>query len=115
MTDPANVLQQLMDVIRQRRDEMPSGSYTTELFQGGAAKIGSKITEEAGEVVEAGTTGDDREHLIHEAADLIYHLLVMLAYRHVTVSDVEAKLASRFGISGLAEKAARAQTPDETS
>jgi phosphoribosyl-ATP pyrophosphohydrolase len=79
------------------------------LFAGGVAKIGGKITEEAGEVVEAaGEQGTQAHgHLVHEAADLIYHLMVMLRYRGVQLAEVEAELGRRFGVSGLDEKAAR--------
>jgi phosphoribosyl-ATP pyrophosphohydrolase len=100
---------QLMAVIEDRKRNMPPKSYTTALFQGGPAKIGDKITEEAREVVEAarepGPSG--RAHLLYEAADLTYHLFVMLGYYDITVQELEGELARRFGTSGLAEKASR--------
>jgi phosphoribosyl-ATP pyrophosphohydrolase len=104
-----SVLQHLMTVIADRKANPPERSYTTRLFAGGVEKIGAKIVEEAAEVVEAaGEPGEDgRQHLIREAADLIYHLLVMLAHRDTTLAEVEDELARRFGISGLDEKAAR--------
>ena len=107
--DKASVLAQLMAVIEERKANPPERSYTTSLFRGGVDKIGAKIVEEAAEVVEAaGEPGDEgRKHLIHEAADLIYHLWVMLGYRDIQLDEVEAELARRFGISGLDEKAAR--------
>jgi phosphoribosyl-ATP pyrophosphohydrolase len=111
MPDPSNVLAQLMRTIEERKIHRPAKSYTTKLLDAGAAEIGKKITEEAAEVVEAaeelGSPGHD--HLVHEAADLVYHLLVMLAWRGVTLDEVEAELARRFGISGLDEKASRAR------
>ena len=109
MTGPAHVLQQLMSVIEDRKANPPEKSYTTLLFRGGVEKIGAKITEEAREVVEAaGEPGDDgRQHLIYEAGDLIYHLLVMLGHREIRLDEVEAELARRFDMSGLDEKAAR--------
>jgi phosphoribosyl-ATP pyrophosphohydrolase len=98
-----------MDVIEDRRANPPERSYTSQLFRGGVAKIGSKILEEAREVVEAANEPDDagRQHLIHEAADLIYHLFVMLGHCNVRLPEVEAELVRRFGVSGLDEKAAR--------
>jgi phosphoribosyl-ATP pyrophosphohydrolase len=104
-----SIFQQLMDVIRDRKARPPERSYTTSLFAGGVEKIGAKLEEEAAEVVEAaGEAGDGgREHLVREAADLVYHLFVMLGYRDVSLGEVEAELARRFGISGLDEKAAR--------
>ena len=71
----------------------------------------AKIEEEAAEVVEAaGEPGDaGRDHTVREAADVLYHLLVLLAFRDIPLAAVEAELARRFGISGLDEKAARDQ------
>jgi phosphoribosyl-ATP pyrophosphohydrolase len=98
-----------MAIIEDRKAHPPPKSYTTSLFAGGVAKIGEKIQEEAAEVVEAaGEPGDDgRSHLIYEAADLVYHLFVLLGYRDIKLAEVEAELARRFGLSGLDEKAAR--------
>lgn len=109
MSDATTVLGRLMAVIEDRKKNPPERSYTTSLFDGGVSKIGSKITEEANEVVDAAAEDGQqgRDHLTHEAADLIYHLLVMLAHRDVSLTDVEAELASRFGISGIDEKASR--------
>jgi phosphoribosyl-ATP pyrophosphohydrolase len=106
---PDHILSRLMALIEDRKANPPPKSYTTTLFAGGVAKIGEKITEEAAEVVEAADEpGDEgRKHLIHEAADLVYHLFVMLGYRDIKLAEVEAELARRFGISGLDEKAAR--------
>jgi phosphoribosyl-ATP pyrophosphohydrolase len=98
-----------MDVISDRKENPPEKSYTTKLFNGGVPKIGEKIVEEAAEVVEAaGEPGDEgRAHLIYEAADLIYHLFVMLGHCDIQLEEVEAELAKRFGISGIDEKASR--------
>ena len=110
MTDGSdNTLQQLMATIEDRKRGGSGKSYTASLLAGGVNKIGAKITEEAAEVVEAAAEpGDEgREHLVREAADLLYHLLVMLACRDMNLTAVEAELARRFGISGLEEKASR--------
>ena len=111
MSDAATILARLMDVIDERKAQPSETSYTCRLLAGGVPKIGEKIVEEAAEVVEAaGEAGEQgREHLVREAADLVYHLLVMLACRDVRLEDVEAELARRFGISGLEEKASRTQ------
>lgn len=107
--EPTSALARLVGVLERRKAEMPEGSYTTRLLAGGVPKIGRKVTEEAAEVVEAaGEPGEaGRQHLIYEAGDLLYHLLVMLAHRDVKLSEVEAELARREGVSGLDEKAAR--------
>ena len=104
------ILAQLMSVIEDRKANPPARSYTTQLFQGGVEAIGQKVTEEAAEVIDAAHNANDdagRDHLAHEAADLIYHLFVLLGYRNVSLADVEGKIAERFGISGLDEKASR--------
>ena len=104
-----------MELIEGRKATLPERSYTTKLLTAGASKIGEKIIEEAAEVVEAaGEPGDaGRVHLTREAADLLYHLFVMLAHRDVPLTDVEAELARREGISGLDEKASRGQTTNQ--
>ena len=111
MSDSTNVFQRLMEVIQDRKQNPPAKSYTTTLFQGGYERIGLKIMEESAELVRAAAkaqeSAEGREHLVHETADLLYHVFVMLGYRDVPLSDVEAELARRFGVSGLDEKASR--------
>lgn len=104
-----SIFARLMAVIEDRKKNPPPKSYTTSLFTGGVSKIGGKITEEAAEVVEAAAEpGDEgRQHLVYEAADLIYHLFVLLGHQGIPLAEVEAELARRFGISGIDEKAAR--------
>ena len=106
-------LDQLEETIRQRQLAGEADkSYTAKLLAGGVAKIGPKVTEEAAEVVEAAGEPDEagREHTIREAADVIYHLMVLLAVRGVSLDEVERELARRFGMSGLEEKASRGQS-----
>jgi len=105
----SSVLAQLMAVLEDRKVNPPPNSYTARLYAGGDAKIGAKLLEQAHELVEAaGETGEQgRRHLIYEAADVIYHLLVLLAFHQVRLEDVEAELQRRFGQSGLDEKASR--------
>lgn len=108
--EPPTTLAALMAVIAERKARPPEGrSYVVSLLQGGVPAIGLKVIEEAAEVVEAaGEPGDaGREHLVKEVADLVFHALVMLAHRDADWSDVEAELARRFGISGIAEKESR--------
>lgn len=95
--------------IRSRAEGASEKSYTSKLLAGGVEAIGAKVIEEAHELVEsAGEPGDDgRSHFVYEAADLVYHTLVLLRYRGVELTEVEAELARRFGTSGLEEKASR--------
>jgi phosphoribosyl-ATP pyrophosphohydrolase len=105
----SDVLHQLMAVLEERKTNPPPNSYTARLYQGGVSKIGRKIEEESREVIEAASEPGEqgRRHLIYESSDLLYHLLVMLAYSGVKLDEVEAEIARRFGQSGLDEKAAR--------
>jgi phosphoribosyl-ATP pyrophosphohydrolase len=117
MAEPNGVFHELMAVIVDRKRQLPEHSYTTRLFQGGVAKIGGKLLEESREVVEAaGEAGEaGRKHLIYEAGDVLYHLFVLLAHGDVTLAEVEAELARRFGVSGIDEKAARKPASSSTS
>jgi len=83
-------------------------SYTRKLLDRGIAHCAKKLGEEAIETVLA-AVGEDRERLIAEAADLVYHLVVVLQARGVALAEVEAALAARTGQSGLEEKASRKQ------
>ena len=103
---PDDVLGALERVVRSRKGDSPERSYTSRLFAGGVASCGAKVTEEAGELVAAAAT-EAAERVVAEAADLVYHMVVLLACRDVPLAAVEAELARRFGVSGLAEKAAR--------
>lgn len=109
MPEETSVLHQLMQIIEQRRDEKSEKSYTSKLLAGGVDKIASKIREESEELIEAASEpGDDgRTHFVYEAADVIYHLFVMLGLREVKLEEVEDELKRRFGMSGLEEKASR--------
>jgi len=89
-----NFLPKLQGVIDQRKKEMPEGSYTTHLFTKGIDKIAQKVGEEAVEtIIEAKNTDDNL--LLNESADLIYHLMVLLSARNLSIKDVENILAER--------------------
>jgi phosphoribosyl-ATP pyrophosphohydrolase len=101
-----NVLVQLAATIHARRAASADTSYTRQLLDAGPAKCAKKLGEEAVETVMAGA-GESAERLKEEAADLLYHLLVLLESREVAVADVLAVLEERMGTSGLKEKAER--------
>lgn len=109
MSHSLEPLARLMRTLQERADARPAGSYTTKLLDGGPEQIGAKIVEEAGELIEAaGEAGEEgRDHFVHEAGDLIYHTLVLLAWKRVDLIEVADELARREGTSGLAEKASR--------
>jgi phosphoribosyl-ATP pyrophosphohydrolase len=105
-----DVLQRLAALIKSRRGDSAAKSYTAELLAGGPERCARKLGEEAIETVIA-ALGQDGRALTREAADLLYHLLVLLESRQVALADVLAELESRIGTSGLAEKAQRQQKP----
>ena len=88
------VLAELFHTIRQRQQERPVGSYTTELFDAGTSRIAQKVAEEGSEVAIAAATGD-KEHLAGEVADLLYHTLVLLADAGLSPEDAYAELRKR--------------------
>lgn len=101
-----DILHRLSATIEARRGADPADSHTAAMLARGPSKCAQKFGEEAVEAVIEAAAGD-REALIGEAADVLYHFLVMLTAREVTLDDVLAELARREGRSGLAEKAAR--------
>ena len=101
-------LVELYDEILARQLAPKEGSYTTYLFSKGLDKILKKVGEEATEVVIA-AKDEIREQIVYESADLLFHLMVMLARYDLTLDDVAAELARREGLSGLVEKASREQ------
>ncbi len=93
-TDDFYFLKTLQDFIAKRKVEMPKGSYTTSLFESGTAKIAQKVGEEAVEtVIEAMANNDER--LIYEASDLLYHLMVLLSHKGLSISDLATELKKR--------------------
>ncbi len=101
-----DTLTRLAATIAARRTAPADSSYTRQLLDAGAGKCAKKLGEEAVETVIA-ALGESDEALASEAADLMYHLLVLLESRGVTLNDVLGILEARMSQSGLAEKAAR--------
>lgn len=101
-----SVLEDLAATIASRKSSAPDSSWTAKLLSSGPEKCAEKFGEEAIEAIVEAVKGD-RAALTSEAADVLYHLLVMLAARDVPLGDVLAELARRQGTSGIAEKAAR--------
>ena len=91
---PLDFLVELQDFIEQRRKEMPEGSYTTKLFKDGVNKMAQKVGEEALETVIEATNGSN-EHLVYEASDLLYHLIVLLTDKGIRIEDIAEELHRR--------------------
>jgi len=101
-----DTLQQLAQVLEERKSAAPDSSYVAKLYAQGLDAILKKIGEEATETVMAAKDGD-RDKIVYETADLWFHTLVMLAQQGLGPKDVLNELDRRFGLSGLEEKAAR--------
>ena len=104
--DHAEILARLETVIAGRLGGDPQASYVARLHAQGLGKIAQKVGEEATETVIAALTGSDAE-LTGEAADLLFHVLVLLGARGIALDAVLGELARREGTSGIAEKAGR--------
>ncbi|MFT4717670.1 MAG: phosphoribosyl-ATP pyrophosphohydrolase [Paracoccaceae bacterium] len=102
----SDILENLATLIESRKTADPSSSWTAKLLSQGVDKSAEKFGEEAVEAIIAAVKGD-RENLTNEAADVLYHLLVMLAASDVKLADVFAELKRRQGVSGITEKSSR--------
>ena len=101
-----DILEQLTEVLEQRKTAPPDSSYVASLHEKGLDAILKKIGEEATETVMAAKDGE-RDRIINETADLWFHTMVMLSHQGLSADDVLDELAKRFGLSGLEEKANR--------
>jgi phosphoribosyl-ATP pyrophosphohydrolase len=106
MDTHAGILTRLEAAIAERRKADPEHSYVASLTKRGLPVIARKLGEEATEAVVAALTGDEID-FVGEAADVLFHLLVLLAEKDIALAEVLAELERREGTSGLAEKAAR--------
>lgn len=109
-----SVLERLAEAIAARRTADPGKSWTAKLLSEGRERCARKYGEESIEVVLAGASGR-REELVSEAADAIYHLLVLLESNGVAIDDVMRELERREGRSGIEEKAARNPSTDHSA
>lgn len=101
-----DLLTRLEDTIASRRDADAGASYVASLFAKGRGKIAQKVVEEAGELAIAAVS-EGRDKIVSEAADVLFHVMVLLKDADVGLKDVLAELARREGISGHEEKASR--------
>jgi phosphoribosyl-ATP pyrophosphohydrolase len=104
----SDVLNRLSELLEQRKSADPSSSYVAKLYAKGLDSILKKIGEEATETVIA-AKGGNAEEIIYETADLWFHTLVLLSHAGLSAQDVLNELARREGLSGIAEKAGRAE------
>ena len=102
------ILDKLYRTIEERKAHPSAESYTSKLLTGGVDKVLKKVVEEAGEVALA-AKGGNRDEIVHETADLLYHTLVALGFHGIKPEEVYKELAGRFGTSGLKAKARAAE------
>lgn len=102
----SDILQQLAEILEQRKLESADKSYVASLYAKGLDTILKKIGEEATETVIAGKAGD-KQQIVYETADLWFHCMVLLASQELGPKDVLNELQRRFGLSGLDEKSQR--------
>lgn len=101
-----DILHRLSDTLASRRNADPETSYTAQLFAKGPDAILKKIGEECAELIMAGKEGK-RLNIVWESTDVIYHVLVLLAFYGLGIEDVSQEMRRREGISGIDEKKAR--------
>lgn len=113
-SDNQDIISKLYNVLLERKNAAPEDSYVSSLYAKGSKKIASKIEEESGEMIAEALHLDNdakneeiRKALTSESADLLFHMLVMLAHHNIHPDDVLAVLEKRFGIGGHEEKASR--------
>lgn len=102
------VIENLYHTIQDKKNDDPKKSYTAKLLQGKENSMLKKIVEEAGEFTFA-IKDNDKEEIVYEAADLLYHSLVALASRNISPDQVKQEIARRFGLSGIDEKNSRVE------
>ncbi|NOX08627.1 MAG: phosphoribosyl-ATP diphosphatase [Gammaproteobacteria bacterium] len=107
----SDILQQLTEILEQRKQADPDSSYVASLYAKGMDSILKKVGEESAETIIAAKNDSDHE-LIYETADLLFHVMVMLSARGLEYTAVLDELGRRFGLSGLEEKASRSDAKE---
>ena len=102
-----NIVERLSALLKERKNADPSSSYVASLYAQGNEKIIEKIAEETDELIAEITEDPEKNKVIHEAADLWFHSMILLSLRDANSSDILKELESRFGISGHEEKKSR--------
>ena len=98
----SDIIEKLETILQDRKTEAPRDSYVSSLYSKGKQDICDKIIEEAGELVDA--TEDGKAQVVHETADLLFHVLVLLASLDIKYATILDELTERFGTSGIEEK-----------
>lgn len=107
------IVDRLYEMVLQRKQHPPEQSYVSSLLKGGSDRILKKVVEEAGEVLLA-VRNENREEVINEVADLLFHTIVALGYCEIPVTAIQQELGKRFGQSGLRPPAKERPAPEKT-
>ena len=108
MSEKKDILERLSSLLIERKNYTEDNSYTNQLYSAGNAKILKKIEEETSELIEAGS--EERvikKEIVHEAADLWFHTMVLLAFNEINPLEILNELERREGVSGIEEKSRR--------
>ena len=101
-----NILNTLEKILEERKSSTEEKSYVSFLYSKGVNSILEKVSEESEEVIQA-VKEEGRDEVIHEVADLWFHIMVLLRHEDISIEEIELELARRFGVSGHEEKASR--------
>jgi len=101
-----SIFNALERILEDRKSASAEQSYVSSLYNKGTSAILEKISEESEEIIKA-VTKEGRNEVIHEVADLWFHLLILLSHEDIQIEEIESELARRFGVSGHDEKALR--------
>jgi phosphoribosyl-ATP pyrophosphohydrolase len=101
-----DILKDIYQIILERKANPKEGSYTAALMTNGIDKVLKKVGEEAAELIIAGK-GGERQEIVYETADLLFHTLVLLGFYDIDPEEIYGELRRRFGVSGLVEKSSR--------
>ena len=101
-----NILNDLEKILEERKFSSEDKSYVSSLYSKGVNSILEKVSEESKEVIQA-VKEEGRDEVIHEVADLWFHIMVLLRHEDISIEEIELELARRFGVSGHEEKASR--------
>ena len=104
-----DIILEIAAILEKRKESSADSSYTKSLFDKGLKEILSKVSEESEELIEAAVSQEEnkKKKLIHETADLWFHTMVLLSHEGINAEEVLDELETRFGVSGLDEKASR--------
>ena len=101
-----NILHALEKILEERKSSTEDKSYVSSLYSKGVNSILEKVSEESEEVIQA-VKEEGRDEVIHEVADLWFHIMVLLRHEDISIEEIELELARRFGVSGHEEKTSR--------